>query len=151
MKNMLFLCILLILSAALISLRPEAPIVQAQSTLSGEPFHCVVAATTVVALTAVGGACGLPATDQSLFITDIIFSTNSAGVAADSFPTLKYGLTTATVTVFWGAMTPAAAQANAVQDLTTPIRIPAGNQLYFINSTAGSKFLIIDGVKGSGL
>ncbi len=151
MKKLFVLCLLLVLLAALPSLESHFPRVQAQSPNSGEPFTCVVPVSTVTALTAVGGACGSVAADQSLYITDILFSTNSAGVAADSFPTLKYGVSTATVTVFWGAMTPAAAQSNAFDDLITPIRIPAGNQLYWINSTAGSKMIVISGRKGSGL
>ncbi len=147
MKKLFILCLGLVLFAALWQ---SHPFVQAQSTVSGEPFHCVVAVTTATALTAVGGACGLPASDQSLWVTDILFSSNSAGITADSFPTLKYGLTTATVTVFWGSYILSTGNLNAVQDLKTPIKIPAGNQIYFINSTAGSKFLTIDGVKGSG-
>ena len=143
--------VLLVLCIFAIPWSHQPPEVFAQNPVSGEPFNCVVPVTTVTVITAVGGSCGLPGTDQSLYITDILFSSNSAGISADTFPTLKYGLTTATVTVFWGSFLLSTGNITPTENLRTPIKIPPGNQIYFINSTAGSKFIVIGGVKGPGL
>ncbi len=111
-------------------------------------FRCTVAVSTATTIQAVGGSCAAPGAGLSLYITDILFSTNAAGIAADSFNTLKYGTggTCGTgTTVFWAAFTAAATQAAAQQSLATPIKIPANNEICWINTTAGSKFLVISG------
>jgi hypothetical protein len=107
-----------------------------------------VTISTATTLQAVGGNCAAPGAGLSLYITDILFATNAGGIAADSFNTLKYGTggTCGTgTTVFWGALTTAATQATVVQSFATAIKIPANNEVCWINSSAGSKFLRLDG------
>ena len=115
--------------------------------LRGDAVSCTVVVSTATTITAVGGACAARP-GYTLWVTDINFSTNAAGIAADSFNTLKYGTGTTCgtgTTVFWGAMTPAATQTAVVQHFTTPIRLPANVDVCWINSSAGSKFLVITG------
>lgn len=131
----------LVLGAALLQ-----PASRAQG-LRGNPVSCIVTVSTSVAITAVGGDCAAKP-GFGLYVTDIEFSTNAAGVAADSFPTLKYGTGTTCgtgTTVFWGAFTPAATQGTVIAQLATPIRLPVNVDLCWIDSTAGSKFLVITG------
>lgn len=111
-------------------------------------FRCTVTVSTATTIQAVGGSCAAPGAGLSLYITDILFASNAQAIAADAFPTLKYGTggTCGTgTTVFWGAFAAAATQASIVQHLATPIKIPANNEICWINSTAGSKFLVIVG------
>ena len=140
--------VLLALIAARLLIHPVFSPEPVHAQTRGEPFHCTVTVTTVTALTLVGAPC-VAQPSESLYITDILTWSNSNGIAADSFMTLKYGVSTATVTVFWGEYMLSTAAITIQQDLQTPIRIPAGNQLYFINATAGSKFLTVDGYKGA--
>jgi hypothetical protein len=110
-------------------------------------IRCTVNASTATILTAMGGSCATPGAGLSLYITDIHFSTSAAaGTAADSFPTLKYGTggTCGSGTViFWGALT--GANTTVVDDLTTPIKIPANNEVCFMMSTAGTKNVVLTG------
>lgn len=111
-------------------------------------FRCTVAVSTATTLTAVGGSCAAPGASLSLYITDILFASNAQGIASDTFPTLKYGTGGACGTgtvIFWGAFLAAAVQDTAIQSLAIPIKIPANNEICWINSTAGSKFLVISG------
>lgn len=113
----------------------------------GEPIRCTVTISTATTIQAVGGDCAAKP-GLSLSITDISFSTNAGAIAADTFNTLKYGTGTTCgtgTTVFWGAMTTAATQATVFQSFTTPIRLPQNVDVCWINSTAGSKFLVITG------
>jgi len=113
----------------------------------GDPVQCVVTVSTATTITAVGGACAARP-GMALNITDISFATNAAGIAADSFNTLKYGTGTTCgtgTTVFWGAMTTAATQATVFESFGTPLRLPQAVDVCWINSTAGSKFLVITG------
>lgn len=121
--------------------------VQAQN-LPGQPIHCVVTISTATTITAVGGDCVAPPQNRSIYITSILFAANAGAIAADTFNTLKYGTggTCGTgTTVFWGAMAVAAEQHTTVETFPTPIRLPAQNEICWINSTAGSKFLVITG------
>jgi hypothetical protein len=130
----------LLLLAGLVS-----PPMRAQ--LRGDPVSCVVTVSTATTITAVGGACAARA-GLALNITDISFSTNAGGIAADTFNTLKYGTGTTCgtgTTVFWGAMTTAATQATVFETFATPLRLPQNVDVCWINSTAGSKFLVIAG------
>lgn len=120
----------------------------AQTDAPGAPIRCVVAVSTATTLTAVGGNCQAPGPQMSIYITDILFSSSASGIAADSFNTLKSGTggTCGTATaVVWGAFTEAAVQDTVVENFRTPIRVAAANELCWINSTAGSKFLVING------
>lgn len=111
-------------------------------------IQCQVAASTATTIQAVGGSCVAPGAGLSLYITDIDFATNAAGIAADSFNTLKTGTggTCGTATaVVYQCMTVAATQATCVDHLITPIKLPANSELCWINSTAGSKTLNIQG------
>jgi hypothetical protein len=111
-------------------------------------IRCTVTVSTATTIQAVGGSCAAPGVGLSIYVTDILFATNAGAIAADSFNTLKYGTggTCGTGTnVFWGAMNTAAAQTTTIQSFETPIKIPANNEICWINSTAGSKFLVISG------
>ena len=109
---------------------------------------CTVTVSTATTLTAVGGSCAAPGTGLSIYITDILFASSAQAIIADTFPTLKYG-TGGTcgsgTTAFWGAFQAAAVPATTVQSLKTPIKIPANNEVCWINSTVGSKFVVIAG------
>jgi hypothetical protein len=109
-------------------------------------FRCTVTVSTATTLQAVGGSCAAPGAGLSLYVTDVLFSASASGIAADAFPTLKYGTggTCGTGTaVFWGALTAAAVVAE--ETLATPIKIPANNEICWISSTAGSKFVVLTG------
>lgn len=114
----------------------------------GTDIRCTVEVSTATTIQAVGGSCAAPGAGLSIYVTDIQFSSNAQGIAADAFPTLKYGTggTCGTGTaIFWLAMLPAATQTHAVAHFVTPIKIPANNEICWINSTAGSKALVITG------
>jgi hypothetical protein len=101
---------------------------------------------TAVVITAVGGSCIAPGAGLSIYLTDIMFSASAAGIAADAFPTLKYGTggTCGTgTTVFWGALTAAAIR--TADNFHTPLKIPANNEICWISTTAGSKFIVLSG------
>jgi hypothetical protein len=121
----------------------------AQTTVNGrkDGFNCVVAVSTATTLTS---ACTAIAGNRAMYVTDIQFGTSAAaGTAADSFPTLKYGTGTTCgtgTTVFWQSLT--TANSTVVTDLSTPIKIPKGNDICFIMSTAGSKTIQIQGFYG---
>lgn len=149
MRKVFVLALALALFAALPS---DLPIRHVSAQIPGGiPFNCVVTVSTATTIQAVGGDCA--ATNGIIhYITGINFSTNAAGIAADSFNTLKYGTggTCGTgTTVFWGAFTAAATQAKSGQEFTWPIKIPTSNEICWINSTAGSKFLTITGYLSS--
>jgi hypothetical protein len=115
--------------------------------LIGQPVSCVVPVSTATTITAVGGDCAAKPGFR-LFVTDIHFSTNAAGIAADSFPTLKYGTGTTCgtgTTIFWGAFSPAATQNVIYAQLATPILLPVNVDVCWIDSSAGSKFLVLTG------
>jgi hypothetical protein len=108
--------------------------------------HCTVAVSTATTIQAVGGSCAAPGAGLSLYITDIMFSSSAAGIAADAFPTLKYGTggTCGTgTTVFWQALT--AAAVIAVDNRSIPIKVPANNEICWITTTAGSKTVQVSG------
>lgn len=115
--------------------------------LRGNPVSCIVTVSTATTIQAVGGDCAAKP-GFTLYVTDILFATNAGAIAADSFPTLKYGTGTTCgtgTTVFWGALTTAATQATVIQTFATPIRLPLNVDVCWIDSTAGSKFLVITG------
>lgn len=109
-------------------------------------IHCVVAVSTATTLTAVGSSCAAPGAGLSIYVTDVYFSASASGIAADAFPTLKYGTggTCGSGTaVFWQHLS--ASAVNAVDNRSTPIKIPANNEICWITSTAGSKAIQISG------
>lgn len=111
-------------------------------------IRCKATASTATTLTAFGGSCAAPGASLSLYITDITSSTNAAGIAADSYNTVKFGTggTCGTgTTVLYAAMTAAAAQATVSDHFTTPLKVTANNELCWINSTAGTKDFTISG------
>jgi hypothetical protein len=115
--------------------------------LRGDPISCTVTVSTATTITAVGGACAARP-GMALNVTDVLFATNAGAIAADSFPTLKYGTGTTCgtgTTVWWGAMTAAATQTTVFHHFTTPIRLPQAVDVCWIASTAGSKFLVLSG------
>lgn len=110
---------------------------------SGSPL----AVSTATTLTALNG-CVAPGAGLSIYVTDISFASNGQAIAADAFPTLKYGTggTCGSGTaVFWGAFGTAAVQMTISQSFRTPIKIPANNEICWINSTAGSKVVVVSG------
>jgi hypothetical protein len=114
------------------------------------PNHvqCQVTVSTATTIQAVGGSCAAPGAGLSVYITDIDFSTNAAGITADSFNTLKSGTggTCGSGTaVIWQCMTAAATQATCSSHLKSPIKVAANSEVCWINSTAGSKTLNIEG------
>ena len=122
--------------------------VLAQSANPGISFRCTVTVSTQVTIQSMPAACLSQGPQVAIYITDILFASNAGAIAADSFDTLKYGTGTACgtgTTVFWGAMATAATQNTVIQNLKTPIRIPPENDICWINSTAGSKFINITG------
>jgi hypothetical protein len=109
-------------------------------------IRCTVTVSTAVVITAVGGSCVAPGAGLSIYITDIEFSASASAIGADAFPTLKYGTggTCGTgTTVFWGALTAAAIRTE--KSYMTPLKIPANNEVCWISTTAGSKFLVLSG------
>lgn len=124
-----------------------------QTVVNGrkDGFNCVVGVSTATTLQAVGGACASPSATRPIYVTDIEFGSSAAGsTAADSFPTLKYGSGTTCgtgTTIFWQAMV--TANGNIIANLTMPIKVPKGNDLCWIMSTAGSKTIQIHGFYGS--
>jgi hypothetical protein len=110
-------------------------------------FNCVV---TVATATTVQVGCAAPYTNRAMFVTDIEFGSSAAsGTAADSFPTLKYGTGTTCGTgtaVFWQAFT--VANTTVVANYSTPIKIPKGNDICWIMTTAGSKTIQVHGFYG---
>jgi len=114
---------------------------------SAQRFHCVVAVSTATTVQAVGGSCVAPGAGLSLYITDISFGTSAAaGVAADSFPTLKSGTggTCGSGTaVIWQGLT--TANSTLVDNRTIPIKVTANSEICWIMTTAGSKTLQVSG------
>lgn len=126
-----------------------APVGQVDAVRSDQwnRIRCTVAVSTATTVQAVGGSCVAPGAALSIYVTDIDFGSSAAsGVAADSFPTLKYG-TGGTcgsgTTVFWQALT--AANSTQTGNYSTPVKIPANNELCWIMTTAGSKTINILG------
>lgn len=133
-----------LLTLGLLGLVLAAPV---RAQVLREPIRCVVTVATATTVQAVGGDCAAKV-GQALVITDVLSSTNAAGIAADSYNTLKYGTGTVCgtgTTVIWFAMTTAATQQTVIDNRTTPIRLPQNVDLCWINSTAGSKAWVITG------
>lgn len=128
--------------------------VHAQSPTPGKLINCVVTTATDTALALIGGDCNAARRDiqEALYITDISVGVNAVGIAADSFPTLKYGTGTVCATgttIKWLAIisngTFTTAPFNLFQSFKSPLRIPPGNDLCWISSTAASKTWVISG------
>lgn len=118
-----------------------------RSQLIGPQFSCFVAASTATTLTAFGGSCATPGAGKSLYITDVSFSSSSAaGTAADSFPTIKSGTggtCGAATAVVWAALN--AANTPVVQAMVTPIKVAANSEICWIDSTAGTRTVTVNG------
>lgn len=138
----------IIIFAAIVALLPHQPKVHAQQFSGANAINCVVTVSTATTIQAVGGNCVAPGSIYRLYITDVQFSASASGITADSFPTLKTGTggtCGSNTSVVWTAFTAAAAQASVVQDFTTPIKLPLNQELCWIESTAGSKTVTING------
>ena len=122
-----------------------------QTTITGrkDGYNCVQTVSTATTLTSF---CAAVSPTMARYITDIEFGSSAAGsTAADSFPTLKVGTGTncgSNTAVIWQHMT--AANTTVVANLSTPIKVPAGYDVCFIMSTAGSKTVQIQGWVGAG-
>jgi hypothetical protein len=111
-------------------------------------IKCGTAAVSVAVILTLATGCAAPGAGLSIYITDISFASNAQAIAADTFPTLKYGTGGACgtgTTIFWGAFGTAATQMTIFQTFKTPIKIPANNEVCWMNSTAGSKFIVLSG------
>jgi hypothetical protein len=110
-------------------------------------FRCTVTVSTATTIQAVGSSCVAPGAGLSIYLTGIQFSTSAASAtAADTMPTLKYGTggTCGTgTTVFWLGLT--TANSTLINNLITPIKIPANNEVCWIMTTAGTKALVLTG------
>lgn len=115
----------------------------------GIPVNCFVPVSTLTALTAVGGSCMARTSGNAIYITDISSSANVGSLTADTHNTLKYGTGTAcatgTTTVWEAFFTAGGVLANTAQQFKSPLRIPPGNDLCWINTTVGSKIFVITG------
>lgn len=124
--------------------------VASAQSVPGELVNCRVPVSTATTIQAVGGPCAANPNGLALYITDITFSSDAGAIAADAYNTIKYGTGTAcgtgTVTI-WSAMTVVASQGSTIQSFRSPLRVPPGNDLCWINSTAGSKSLVITGYR----
>lgn len=113
---------------------------------TGQSFRCTVEASTATTAQALGGDCN-GVVGLAHYVTDIIASSSAAaGTTADSMMTLEYGTGTTCgtgTTRFWLALQ--GANTSIVQSFKTPIRIPDGNDMCWIMSTAGTKTLVITG------
>lgn len=146
-KLLLSLLITAALAFPFLVMLPTSQSVAAQQAGIGIPFNCVVTVSTATTLQAVGGDCAATA-GLAHYVTSLSFATNAGAIAADSFNTLKYGTggTCGTgTTIWWAGMTTAATQQTLTQVFPTPILIPVANEICWINSTAGSKFITIQG------
>lgn len=118
-------------------------------TFSDHPnrIHCVVTVSTATTIQAVGGSCVAPGAGLSIYITDVVFSASATGgTAADSFPTIKSGTggtCGSNTAVIWGFMS--GVVPHIEHTYATPIKVTANHELCWINSTAGSKFVMITG------
>lgn len=110
-------------------------------------ISCVVTVSTATTVQAVGNSCVAPGAGLSIYVTDIQVSASASGIAADAFPTIKYGTggTCGTGTGIAFGVLSASAIVGFQANFSTPIKIPANNELCWIASTAGSKFLVING------
>ena len=109
-------------------------------------IRCTVTVSTATAITAFGGSCAAPGAGLSIYITGILAGASASGLAADAFSTVKSGTggTCGTGTaVLWGAIS--AAANITVEEFQTPIKVAANSEICWINSTAGSKFLVVTG------
>lgn len=142
MKTLLAFIVVL----GLFSVLPASAPVEAQLS-GGRPFTCTVTVSTATTVQAVGGDCVAPSGGQGIFVTDIVAASSAAaGTTADTMNTLKYGTggTCGTgTTVIWAPLY--AANSTVAINMTTPLVIPAQNELCWINSTAGTKTWLISG------
>lgn len=143
--------LLVVVSGILASLPVRVHAQTGTTSLGLNSINCVVTVSTATTLQEVGGNCLAPTTTgQRLYITDIIFGANADAIAAGTFMTLETGTKVSTAcdtnpAVIWQGFAPAATQQSVVQDLTTPMRLPANSELCWIDSTAGSKVLSVNG------
>lgn len=110
-------------------------------------ISCVVAVSTATTVQAVGGDCVAPGAAYRINITDVSFGTSAAaGVAADSFPTLKKGTggtCGAATAVIWQALT--GANSTVVDNFQTPVRLGLNEEVCWIMTTVGSKTIQVYG------
>jgi hypothetical protein len=109
-------------------------------------FTCTVTVSTATTIQAVGGSCVAPGAGLSLYLTDIRFDASATGIGADAFPTLKSGTggtCGSNTAVVWGWLS--AAATNATDNRSRAIKLAANNELCWISSTAGSKFVQVSG------
>ena len=114
---------------------------------AAQEWTCTVTLSAATTLTAVGGKCAAPGVGQSLYIVDIVSGAQAAGSTTDSYNTLKYGTGGSCgtgTTSFYGALTNATIETYS-DHFQIPIKIPANNEICWVNTTNGNKFWIITG------
>jgi hypothetical protein len=121
--------------------------VQAQSVRpeGRNVIRCHTLVSTATTLTELTGCPVVAGT--TYYVTDVIFASSViSATAADSQLTLKYGTGSACATgtvVFWVASN--LAHTTVTSHLQTPIRIPKGNAICWIDSPAGTKSVTVLG------
>lgn len=126
---------------------PSLSSAQVVNPASRTIIRCTVVASTATTLQAVGGSCVAPGARRALYITDIIMGSSViSSTAADAALTLKAGTGgtcgSATVSLL---STPALANTSVTMHLMTPLELPTNNELCWIHSPAGTKWLTILG------
>lgn len=105
---------------------------------------CQVSNSGAAILTAFGGSCVAPGAGLSIYVTDIVASsTVISSTTADNYLEIKYGTggTCGTgTTVVWSAYN--LAFQPVVSGLTTPIKIPANNELCWMDVVGNKSFVI---------
>lgn len=109
-------------------------------------FTCIQVTSTATILTLIP-TCTAPGASLSRYVTDVTYSSNVNAIGADAFPTLKYGTGGACGTgtvIFWGRLT-AVANFSDHETFVTPFKIPANNEICWMTTSVGSKFVIVNG------
>ncbi len=126
---------------------PSASFSQVVNPAQRNIFRCTVVASTATTLTAVGGSCVAPGSRLALYITDIIMGSSVvSSTTADSALTLKAGTGgscgSGTVSLL---SVPALANTSVSMHLITPMEVPPNNELCWIHSPAGTKWITVLG------
>lgn len=126
---------------------PSASFSQVVNPAQRNIFRCTVVASTATTIQAVGGSCVAPGARLALYVTDIIMGSSViSSTAADSALTLKAGTggTCGTATVSLLSV-PALANTSVAMHLIAPMELPTNNELCWIHSPAGTKWITILG------
>jgi len=140
--------LLLSVTATLLGVLAVTSVPSDAQTPIGPPVLCTAVNVTTATLVAfTGTGCAGNPTQTSLYITDIVASSSTiSSITADNYLELKAGTGTNCATgtvVLWAAYT--LALTPVVQSFRTPIKVPGGFDLCWMDAVAGSKSLIVTG------